>query len=229
MRKQSIFLIVLFFALNVNAQSGFSLSAFGGVNGSGVEIKDDVFKMQSYTGMKTGFAAGLKVQYEFRKPIVVEVQSFYNKCGYNLTIPNTNMMEHIDFYMNFISVPILVGYNFYIGEKENFSISPKVGLVPSFFVNTYANYHEEKYDTKVDNKVDWRGMVELEFSWKVNSLVSVFLNLDGRAGWNLITFSNVSEFVADFAAPGVYNYVISGNIGVKFKLTNREQEVYEFY
>lgn len=229
MKKISIFIIMLFLAMNVSSQSGFSLSVFGGVNGSGVKIKDDVYNMQGYTKMKAGFAAGLKVQYELRKPLLVEVQSFYNRCSYGITVPNTNMMEHIDFYMDFISVPVLVGYNFYLGEKESFSISPKVGIVPSFFVNTYANYHEEKYDTKVDNKVDWRIMLELEFSWKINNLISVFMDLDGRTGWGIITYSNISDIVDNYSAPGVRNYVLSGNVGVKFKLTNREQEVYEFY
>jgi len=228
--KRLYFIVVLFVvALNVKAQGGISLSAFGGVNGSGVKIKDDVFKMQDYTDMKTGFAAGLAFQYEFSTPVLFEIQTFYNRCGYGLTIPGTNLTEHIDFYMDFISVPFLIGYNFYIGEKENFSISPKIGLVPSFFVNTFAKYHGEKYDTKVDNKVDWRGMFELEFAWRVNNLLSIFLNFDARAGWTVITYSDISRIVAEYAAPGVYNYVFSGNVGLKFKLTNREKDVYEFY
>lgn len=229
MKRRLLFFAILFLAMNVNAQSGFSLSAFGGVNGSGVKIKEDVFNMQGYTDMNAGFAAGVKVQYEFRKPLLVEVQSFYNRCSYGITVPNTNMMEHVDFYMDFISVPVLVGYNFYLGEKESFSISPKVGIVPSFFVNSFARFEKEKYDTKVDNKVDWRAMLELEFSWKINNLISVFMNVDGRAGWGIITYSNISDFVDNYSAPGVRNYVLSGNVGVKFKLTNREQEVYEFY
>lgn len=228
MKKISIFIILFVFALNVNAQGGISLSPFAGVTGSGVRIKDDVFNMQDYTGMKAGFAAGFKFQYEFDKPFLIEVQPFYNRCGYSLMIPG-NMMEQIDFYMDFVSVPILLGYNFYIGEKEIFSISPKVGFVPSFFVNTFAKYKGDKFDTKVDNKVDWRAMLQLEFAWKINKLVSVFMNLDGRAGWSIITYSNISEIISHYSDPGVYNYVLSANVGVKFKLTNREQEVYEFY
>lgn len=226
MKRQLLFCIMLFLAINVNAQSGFSLSVFGGVNGSGVKIKDDVYNMQGYTKMKAGFAAGLKVQYEFKKPLLVEVQSFYNRCSYGITVPNTNMMKHVDFYMDFISVPVLVGYNFYLGEKESFSISPKVGVVPSFFVYSFARFENEKYDTKVDNKVDWRVMFELEFSWIINNLISVFVDLDGRTGWGIITYSDIFD---NYSAPGVRNYVLSGNVGVKFKLTNREQEVYEFY
>lgn len=229
MKKLSILIVLFVLALNVSAQGGISLSAFGGVNGSGVRIKDDVFKMQDYTNMKTGFSAGIKFQYEFRVPLLLEFQTFYNKCGYSLTIPETNLQEHIDFYIDFVSIPFLIGYNFYIGEQENFSISPKIGIVPSFFAHTYAKYHDEKFDTKIDNKVDWRGMFELEFAWKVNRLISIFLNFDARAGWTVITYTDISKIVENYAAPGVYNYVFSGNLGIKFKLTNREKEVYEFY
>lgn len=228
MKKISTFIIILIIALNINAQSGFSLSVFGGVNGSGVEIKDDVFKMQDYTGMKTGFSAGLKVQHEFKKPFLVELQSFYNKCGYSLTIPETNLMERIDFSNDFISVSLLLGYNFYLGENDNFSISPKVGVVPSFFVNTSAEFQGENYDAKVDNKVDWRCVLELELAWKVNSVISIFVNVNGRDGWDIITYSNIANVVEGYEIPGIRQYVITGNAGVKIKLTNRDKEFYEF-
>lgn len=96
-------------------------------------------------------------------------------------------------------------------------------------MNTFAKYQDAEFDTKVDNKVDWRGILELEFTWKVNRLMSVFMNVNGRAGWGIITYSNISDFVSDWKDPGIYNYVVSGNLGLKFKITNREKEVYEFY
>ena len=229
MRKISALIILLVLALGVKAQEGFSISPFVGFAGSGIGIKNDNENVQSYTGMKVGFVGGLKFQYEFAKPFLVEFQSFYNRCGYSLTVPETGMSEHIDFYMDFISIPFLVGYNFYVGENDNFIISPKVGIAPNIFVNTFAKYQDAEFDTKVDNKVDWRGILELEFTWKVNSLMSVFMNVNGRAGWGIITYSNISDFVSDWKDPGIYNYVVSGNLGLKFKITNREKEVYEFY
>jgi len=229
MKKFYTLIILLALVFSVKAQEGFSISPFVGVAGSGIKIKDDKANIQGYAGMKAGFEGGLKFQYEFATPFIIEFQTFYNRCGYSLTVPETGMNEYIDFTMDFISIPFLFGYSIYIGEKENFIISPKVGISPNIFVNTFAEYQDIKFDTKIDNKVDWRGMLELEFTWKVNNLLSIFLDVNGRAGWGLITYTNISEYIRDWKEPGIYNYVISGNLGLKFKITNREKDVYEFY
>lgn len=229
MKKFFTLVILLALAFGVKAQEGLSLSPFVGVIGSGIKVKDDKANIQGYAGMKAGFEGGLKLQYEFASPFIIEFQTFYNRCGYSLTIPETGMNEQVDFFMDFISIPLLIGWNFYIGEQENFIISPKVGISPNIFVNTFAKYQDTKFDTKVDNKVDWRAILELEFTWKVNKLLSIFLNVNGRAGWGLITYTNISEYIHGWKEPGIYNYTISGNLGLKFKLTNREKDVYEFY
>jgi len=222
---------MLVLALGVKAQGGFYIAPFVGIDGSGVTIKNDVYNMQGYTGMKAGFTGGARFQYEFTTPVLLEFQTFYNRCGYSLTIPETGLQEHVDFYLDFLSIPLLIGYNIYIGENENFVISPKAGISPNIVLSTFAKYHDLKVDTKIDNKIDWRGMLELEFAWNVNELLSVFFSIDGRAGWNIITYSNMAEISPLLKGTGVYNYVFTGNLGVKFKLSNRENKdrIYEFY
>lgn len=229
MKKFKLLIILFALALTVKAQEGLSVSPFVGVAGSGIIIKNDVVNIQGYSGMNAGFEGGIKVQYEFSTPITFEIQTFYNRCGYSMIIPHTGMNKEIDFYMDFLSVPFYVGYNIYVGEKENFIISPKVGISPNIFLNTYAQFNDREIDTNVDNVIDWRASLELEFTYKINNLLSLFFDVNARAGWGIITYTNISDIVSEWREPGIYNYVVSGNLGLKFKLTNREKEIYEFY
>lgn len=227
MKKLSLFIVMLVaMTIGVKAQGHFVLPTIG-YNLSDVAVSNCTLEIpglidldaKDYLISRLGFSAGLNYRYEFRKPFIVEAGIYYNNYGYgmkDIKQMGTKILWNYDLRISHFSVPVMFGYKFVIGKSKKFSITPKVGLQFGSYLKVYEKYKyltmmgEGEYDESYsfDDGFDVAEMVGVDFSWRLNEILDIFVNVNNR-----FSFKNIVE--NDYNDAKMFNYTFGANVGVK--------------
>ena len=230
MKKLSLFVVMLVaMTVGVKAQGHFILPTIG-YNLSDVSVSNCKIEItgvmnldaEDYLTSRFGFSAGLNYRYEFKKPFIVEAGVYYNNYGYgmkDIKEMGTKILWDYDLRISHFSVPVMFGYKFVIGKSKVFSITPKVGLQFGSYLTVYEKFKyldftgEGEYDESYsfDDGFDVAETVGVDFSWRLNEILDIFVNVNNR-----FSFKNIVE--NDYNDAKMFNYAFGANVGVKVKV-----------
>ena len=216
-------------AIGVKAQGHYIIPTIG-FNESSVVLSGPAFErigsgykynMNEYVKMRTGLSIGVNCRYEFNKPFLIEAGIHFNQYGYSMKDVKHNdlkVMWDWNVRLNHFSVPVMFGYKFVIGKSRVFSITPKIGLQFGYYTNVKEHYmsydalgHEVEYSSsaKADNGFDVAEISAVEFGWKLNDMLDIFVAVNDRYSFKNMTNEKNSSS---------HNFSIGANVGLKVRL-----------
>lgn len=230
MKKLSLLVVMLVaMAIGVKAQGHYIIPTIGFnessvvLSGPEFEINEPGYKlnMNEYVKMRTGLSIGVNYRYEFNKPFLIEAGIHFNQYGYSMKDVKHNdlkVMWDWNVRLNHFSVPVMFGYKFVIGKSRVFSITPKIGLQFGYYTNVKEHYmfydafgHEVDHSSsdKADNGFDVAEISAVEFGWKLNDMLDIFVAVNDRYSFkNMANEKNSSS----------HNFSIGANVGLKVRL-----------
>lgn len=149
------------------------------------------------------YSFGLNLKYKFSERLFTKGAIQYSKRGYeldyefNLMDPgDPNIPRETTIQLNYIGIPLFIGYNLYNGEK--FKIAPSLGLVSELLINDNESSIFED-DSERESEILSQNLDKIIFSSQLNLSLDyhfsdiIFLSLEPylRFGFN----ENENDFV----------------------------------
>lgn len=146
----------------------------------------DKFELKPIAGFNTNhelnpaYSFGLNLKYNFSERLFTKGIIQYSKRGYelnyefNFTDPGDPYIpRETTFELNYIGIPLFIGYNLYHGEK--FKIAPSLGLVNELLVNDYETSVFED-DSERESKMLSQNLDKFLISSQLNLSLDYYLS-----------------------------------------------------
>ncbi|MBP8916977.1 MAG: outer membrane beta-barrel protein [Chitinophagales bacterium] len=214
--KALLLLLLVFTSFGMFGQMKISYGPELGVNMSGIPIvkehtADGVYVTETKNLPVISPVIGFYGEIQFGKHFLISSDLSYKKVGYTDNIvryrdytPEITNETYVEQKFDVVSVPIMLGYNFYLGSTQ-FQI--KAGYKFNYFFNG-INIKKDNYDEMILTKTD-------PFSSKdyfapashLNNQGSLSLGMNIKEKWNLSLFSSLG-FDIQYYKFNYYNWCI---------------------
>ena len=170
--------------------------------------------------INSAYSLGLNGKYNFAERLLAKGAIQYSKRGYKLNY-DFNIMEPGDpaipkettIKLDYIGVPLFIGYNLYNGEK--FKIAPSLGLVSEFLIcdnetSIFENNSERESEFLNQNLNKFLISSQLNLAFDYHFSDKIFLSLEPylRIGFNAIDEDRIESSSISYGGIISINYKI---------------------